>query len=86
MMIYLLNFFFMCVCFSPLQRRPSRSLPLKASSNSKTLTRKQVPTKDQRCLSPCGGHVHEKALNLDYCLAGNAADPIAGNKDDYLTF
>ena len=79
-------FFFMCVSFSPLQRRYPRSLPVKTSSNSKTSTRKQVPVKDRRHFSPCGGHVHEKALNFDYCLAGSTADPIEGNKDGYLTF
>ena len=45
-----------------------------------------MPVKDRRHFSPCGGHVHEKALNFDYCLAGSTADPIEGNKDGYLTF
>lgn len=87
MVVFLFFFvFFSRVCLSPLQRRYPRSLPVKTSSNSKTSIRKQVPAKDRRHFSPCGGHVHEKALNFDCGLAGSTADPIEGNKDGYLTF
>lgn len=84
-MIYLLNgFFFSSVCFFPLQRRSLRSLPLTASLDSKTSTSKQVPAKDGRPFSSCNGHVHDKTLNLDYCLSGNTADPRAGSKHHYF--